>query len=189
MCRATILAHMDNVALAALVLSTGFSLLAVPDVHPGDLIEPTVQAAITTPIVLTVLLAFRLGGKPPVWERRLMAFFLAVMPTVYLTSMAVHGGDRTWLAIELAGQLAFAALALAGLRGSGWFLVAGIAAHGLLWDAWHLGRTSFMPDWYAIACLIVDVGWAAYAASRVAVWEAARATPRARAAYAPSPAA
>jgi len=177
---------MDTIALAALVLSTGLSLLVVPDIHFGDLIEPTVQAVITTPIVLTALLAFRLAGKPPVWERRLLALFLAVMPTIYLTSLALHGGDRTWLAIELAGQLVFAGLALAGLWGSGWFLVVGIAAHGLLWDAWHPGRTAFMPDWYAIACLIVDVGWAAYAASRVAVWQATPAATRAHAAYAPS---
>src|SRR5262249_55102973 len=94
---------MDTIALAALVLSTGLSLLVVPDIHFGDLMEPTVQAVITTPIVLTALLAFRLAGKPPVWERRLLALFLAVMPTIYLTSLALHGGDRTWLAIELAG--------------------------------------------------------------------------------------
>jgi hypothetical protein len=180
---------MDIIALAALVLSTGFSLLVVPDIRAGDLIEPTIQAVITTPIVLTVLLAFRLGGKPPAWERRLLALFLASMPTVYLTSLALHGGDRTWLGIELAGQLAFAGLALAGLRGSGWFLAAGIAAHGLLWDAWHHGRTSFMPDWYATACLIVDVGWAVYAASRIAAWQATPVATRARAAYAPSAAA
>jgi hypothetical protein len=53
-------------ALAALVLSTAWSQLAVPDLHLGDLVEPTVQAAILTPLVLTALLAFRLGGVAPV---------------------------------------------------------------------------------------------------------------------------
>ena len=66
----------------------------------------------------------------------------------------------------------FAVLAVAGLRGSGWYLAVGIAAHGLAWDLWHHGRTTFIPDWYTIGCLIVDVGWGLYAASRVAVWDA-----------------
>jgi hypothetical protein len=105
-----------------------------------------------------------------------LALFLLGMPTVYLGSLALHGGNRSWLTTELIGQIAFATLAIAGLRGSGWILVAGLAAHGLAWDLWHHGRTPFMPDWYAVGCLIVDVGWALYAASRVAVWHAAAAS-------------
>jgi len=169
---------MDVIALAALVLSTAMSMLLVPDLHAGDLVEPTIQAAILTPFVLTALLAFRVAGTPPVWERRLLALFLLLMPTVYLGSLALHGGDRAWLATEIAGQLVFATLAVAGLRGSGWLLVFGIAAHGVLWDLWHHGRTPFMPDWYATGCLIVDVGWALYAASRVPVWHGLARTER-----------
>jgi hypothetical protein len=93
---------MDILALAALVLSTAWSQLAVPDLHLGDLVEPTVQAAILTPLVLTGLLAFRLGGVAPVWERRLLALFLLAMPTVYLGALALHGGTRSWLTTELA---------------------------------------------------------------------------------------
>ena len=169
---------MDVIALAALVLSTAMSMLLVPDLHAGDLVEPTIQAALLTPFVLTALLAFRVTGTTPVWERRLLALFLLLMPTVYLGSLALHGGDRAWLATEIAGQLAFATLAIAGLRGSGWLLVFGIAAHGVLWDLWHHGRTPFMPDWYATGCLIVDVGWALYGASRVAVWHGLARTER-----------
>jgi hypothetical protein len=176
---------MDFIALAALVLSTALSLLMVPDLHVRDLVEPTVQAVILTPFVLTMLLALRFAAAPPVWERRLLALFLLSMPTVYLGALALHGGDRTWVGIELAGQAAFAALAVAGLRGSGWLLVAGIAAHGVLWDLWHHGRAPFIPDWYATGCLIVDVGWALYAASRVAVWHGGASVERpARAPYA-----
>jgi hypothetical protein len=162
---------MDVIALAFLVLSTTMSMLMVPDVRGTDLLEPTIQAVILTPFVLTAILAFRIAGTPPVWERRLLALFLLSMPTVYLGSLALHGGSPAWLAIEIGGQVAFAALALAGLRGSGWVLVFGLAAHGLLWDLWHHGRTPFMPDWYATGCLIVDIGWAVYAASRVKVWQ------------------
>ncbi len=165
---------MDTLALAALVLSTALSMLTVPDLQLHDLVEPTVQAALATPFVLTALVAMRIAAAPPIWERRLLALFLVAMPAVYLGSLALHGGGRGWLGVELAGQAAFAVIALAGLRRS-WVLVAGLAAHGLLWDLWHHGRTPFMPDWYATGCLAVDVGYALYAASRVRAWDAATA--------------
>src|ERR1043166_133294 len=96
---------MDVLALASLVLSTAMSMLLVPDLHAEDLVEPTLQAAILTPFVLTALLAFRIAGTPPVWERRVLALFLLSMPTVYLGSLAVHGGDRAWLGPAAAGQV------------------------------------------------------------------------------------
>jgi hypothetical protein len=161
---------MDLLAIAVLVLSTSASMLLVPDVHARDLIEPTVQAALGTPIVLTALLLGRFAGWRPLVERSLLAAFLFFMPTVYLGALALHGGGAPWPAVEAGGQAVFAALALVGLFGPEWVLVGGIAAHGLLWDLWHYGRTPFMPDWYAVGCLVVDVGWAVYAASRVPVW-------------------
>jgi hypothetical protein len=176
---------MDTIALACLILSTAFSLLVVPDLRLADFAEPTVQAAVGTPFVLTALVAFRMSGAPPVWERRLLALFLLLMPVIYLGMVALHGGGAGWLGVELAGQAAFATIAIVGLRRSGWVLVAGLAAHGLLWDSWHHGRAAFMPDWYATACLIVDVGWALYAASRVRVWgSVGAALPRGALAYA-----
>jgi hypothetical protein len=51
---------MEILALASLVISTAMSMPMVPDLHAGDLVEPTVQAAIPTPFVLTALLAFRI---------------------------------------------------------------------------------------------------------------------------------
>jgi len=165
------LRRMDTIALACLILSTGFSLLVVPDLRLADLAEPAVQAAVGTPFVLTALVALRVSAASPIWERRVLALFLLVMPTIYLGMLALHGGGPGWLGTELAGQAAFATIAIVGLRRSGWVLAAGIAAHGLLWDSWHHGRAAFMPDWYATACLIVDVGWALYAASRVRAWQ------------------
>jgi hypothetical protein len=165
---------MDTVAIALLVLSTAGSLLLVPDIRAADLIEPTIQAALTTPVVFTALLVMRLRGWRPIAERRLLALFLGMMPTVYLLAGALHGITPSWLAVEVIGQIFFAAVALAGLWWSPWFLVTGIAAHGLLWDLPHHGRAPFMADWYAIGCLVVDVGWAGYAALRVPAWEAER---------------
>lgn len=170
---------METIALTVLVLSTSLSMLLVPDLHAGSFVEPTVQAAVVTPFFLSAVLALRFTGAPPIWERRAFALFLASMPLVYLGSLALHGADRSWLTIELVGLLLFAAMAWVGLRRSAWVLVVGLAAHGLVWDFSHHGRTTFMPDWYAWGCLIVDVGYAFYAATRVAVWERSASAARA----------
>ena len=163
---------MNIAGMAVLILSTCAALLVAPDIHLADLGEPAIGATLGTPIILAALVGFRLAGLPSIFERRLLALFLVMMPTVYLSSLALHGGGAPWPAVEIVGQLIFAVLAIAGLQASGWYLAVGIGAHGLAWDLWHHGRTTFIPDWYTVGCLIVDVGWAVYAASRVGVWEA-----------------
>jgi hypothetical protein len=163
---------MDILGIVVLVLATCASLFAAPEFGPADLIEPTIQAAVTTPVVLSALVVGRLAGWPTRVERALLAAFLALMPTVYLLSLALHGAGAPWPLVEIAGQVLFAAVAIVGWRRSGYVLAAGIVAHGLLWDSWHYGATTFMPSWYAVGCLIVDVGWGFYAFTRVPVWEA-----------------
>jgi hypothetical protein len=118
----------------------------------------------------TLAVLRRRGASGAARERRVLAAFLAGMPFVYVTSFLVsrEGPLGDWLAIELVGLVVFGTLAWLGLRRSPWFLVAGIATHGLLWDLWHVDRTTFISNAYAVACLIVDVGLAAYAATRVA---------------------
>src|SRR6185436_2026472 len=74
-----------------------------------------------------------------------------------------------WLAIELLGLGIFGLLAVLGLKRSPWFLAIGIVGHGIVWDVSH--RTApFMPSWYAIMCLLVDVGLGLYAAARIPGW-------------------
>jgi hypothetical protein len=33
----------------------------------------------------------------------------------------------------------------------------GLAAHGLGWDLWHHGSSSYIASWYPSACLLVDL--------------------------------
>ena len=160
---------MDVLGIGSLVLWTGLSLLLVPDISAANWYEPTILAAVSMPIVLATLVALRLGRAPVVWERTLLASFLFFMPTVYLGSLALHGGSRDWLVTESVGQMLFAAVALIGWRVP-WVLAVGLASHGLGWDWWHYGRTGFIPDWYATACLMVDVGCGVYALSRLPAW-------------------
>jgi len=167
---------LDALGLAALTLSTSAATLLVPDLTLAALAHPAWSAAVSTPLLFTLIVVLRgRGRRGTSLERYVFAAFLALMPWVYVGSLLFTGGSAEWLWIELGGQLIFAALAVAGVRSSPWFLVAGIAAHGVLWDAWHYGRTPFMPDWYAVACLIIDVGWAVYAATQVQAWGARKA--------------
>ena len=127
-----------------------------------------------------VLLALtRLAGPAGVAvERAFIALFLAGMPVVYVVSSMAHRSGGAWLALELLGLLLYGGLAVGGWRRAPWLLAAGIAAHGLAWDAWHLVGPSYIPPWYALGCLLVDVGVAAYVATRLGVWQAARVSSR-----------
>jgi hypothetical protein len=124
-------------------------------------------------VVVTLVMSRSLGDRWVWLERPVLAAFLAGMPLVYVGSCLWYPpaeGSLGWLRVELAGVPLFATVALLGMRRWPWLLAAGIAAHGLCWDSWHVGRTSFVPDWYAIGCLAMDVTLALYVVARMATW-------------------
>lgn len=165
----------DAIGLTALTLSTTFALLFVPDLTLESLKNPAESAAVGTCFTFAILVVLRGSGKRASrMEQYLLAIFLGIMPLVYIQSRLVFGGSMEWLYIELGGLLIFPTLAVLGLKVSPWFTVAGLAAHGLLWDSWHPGRADFMPSWYAAACLSIDLGWAIYAATQVQAFREAR---------------
>jgi hypothetical protein len=134
----------------------------------GPVITLAVWGDLFTAVALTAIwVRGRAGARA---ERKILASFLASMPFVYLFNWAREPAAG-WLPVELLGAAVFIGLALLGLKRSVWFLAAGIAAHGVLWDLWHHGRTPFMPDWYALACLISDVGLGAYVAIHLTRFE------------------
>jgi hypothetical protein len=97
------------------------------------------------------------------------------MPPIYVSSFLiapVPGGSAPWLFIELAAVPLYGALAIAGYRGRFALLPIGIAAHGIGWDAWHYARSAYIPDWYSIACLELDIAMALYVAARIPRWRA-----------------
>ena len=67
------------------------------------------------------------------------------------------------LALESIGIVVYGGAAVAGYLRRPWLIGAGIIAHGLGWDLWHHGRSSYVPDWYSAACLVVDLGVGAFA--------------------------
>ena len=152
----------EELSLGVMIASLVAVTMTVPTASwseaPLDPCHVGVILAMTTGATLTVT-AFA-GERARRIERPLLAIFLAGMPLPYILNLVWYGGSAGWLAIELAALPIYGAIALAGLRRPA-VLAAGIAAHGLLWDAWHLAHTP-MPGWYAFGCLVVDQTMALY---------------------------
>jgi hypothetical protein len=109
-----------------------------------------------------------LGDRGLAVERVILSLFLGAMPLVYVASwFASPPASLARLGIEVLAVPLYGSFAVLGLRGSRWWLVVGIAAHGLCWDAWHDTANGVVPEWYAMACLVLDLGIAAYAAARI----------------------
>jgi hypothetical protein len=110
------------------------------------------------------------------FERNLLAGFLVGMPLVYVARYLFASTGHTanfWFWVELLGTIIFIALAVLGVRRSPWFLVIGMVLHGVAWDTWHYGTSTYIPDWYVIACLAVDLAFGAYLAARVPAYQSA----------------
>jgi hypothetical protein len=163
-------------ALAAALFAVG--LWGVPSWR-GAVFEVCHLAAIAGVATLVLLSVTRqLGARGVSIERGWSALFLIGMPVVYIVGWLTAANGRpspTWLWVELLGLPIYVTLAWLGLRRSPWFLVAGIAAHGLGWDAWHYAlHGAYIPTWYVTGCLLADVGLSLYLATRVPTWTRSR---------------
>jgi hypothetical protein len=119
-------------------------------------------------IVVAVLLS-RFAGEL-VW-RSFLVLFLFIAAGLYIVFALRAGESALWVVVEAAGVVVFGAVAVRGLRGSLWWIVAAWALHPL-WDVvLHYlgpGRT-FAPETYTIACLSFDLLVSAYVAIAYAV--------------------
>ncbi len=154
-------------------VGTWLSLYRVPWQVSGD---PCLVAAAATGGIVTCLWLTRWRGLHGVlFERNLLAGFLVLMPLVYVARylFAATGGANYWFWVEVLGTAIFVALAVLGVKRSPWFLAIGMVLHGLAWDAWHYRNSAYIPDWYVIACLAVDLSMGAYMVSRVPAYQRA----------------
>jgi hypothetical protein len=164
----------QTVLLIALSIITVWTLYMVPSWHAlGD---PFLLAAVAGAVTVACLWLTRwLGSRAMKFERAWLAAFLVAMPLVYVMGWfaARDRAATSWIWVELLGLALFAAFAALGFKKSAWFLVIGIAGHGLAWDSWHYKNSSYAPDWYAVACLLVDLALGAYVAARVPAYREA----------------
>ncbi|MDX2166030.1 MAG: hypothetical protein SF182_03170 [Deltaproteobacteria bacterium] len=156
----------DLVGFAFLYAQLLSTFWLVPDWSPAHLLQPVYLAAVGGIVTTFAITGIRVSGRRgSVIERLLLAVFLAGMPLIYLSSwlLAPQSG---WLAGELLGVAWFVGLAIAGWRGSIWWLAIGIAAHGVGWDLWHYRHATFIPNWYAVGCLLTDLSLGLYVATQ-----------------------
>jgi hypothetical protein len=132
-----------------------------PPLVVGLLINGVAYAAI---FIVVAILISRFTSEI-IW-RSFLVLFLFIAAGIYIV-FAVRAGDSAlWVVGELVGVAIFGAVALLGLRGSIWWIVAAWALHPL-WDVGlhYLGPgRSFAPETYTIACLSFDLLVAAYIA-------------------------
>ena len=155
-------------------VGTWLALYKVPWQASGD---PCLLAAAATGVIVICLWLTRWRGlRAVIFERNLLAGFLVVMPLVYVSRYLFASTGRAanyWLWVEVLGTLIFVALAVLGVKRSPWFLAIGMVLHGLGWDIWRYRNSTYIPDWYVIACLAVDLAFGAYVAARVPAYEKA----------------
>jgi hypothetical protein len=135
--------------------------VGAPPLILGLLINGVAYAAI---FIVVALLISRFADEF-VW-RAFLVLFMFIAAGLYIV-FAVRAGEGTlWLVGEFVGVAIFGGVALLGLRGSLWWIVAAWALHPL-WDVGlhYLGPgRSFAPETYTIACLSFDLLVAAYIA-------------------------
>jgi hypothetical protein len=160
--------------IIASLVDTWIALFRVPWRVSGD--PCLVAAAITGVIVCCLWITRWQGSRGVFFERYLLAGFLVFMALVYVIRyLFASAGQETnhWLWIEILSVVIFAAFAVLGVKRSPWFLAIGIAFHGLAWDSWHYQNSTYIPDWYVLACLAVDLTLGAYVAARVPAYQRA----------------
>ena len=160
--------------LNAVSIITVWTLSMVPSWQsPGD---PFLLAAVAGAITVVCLWLTRwLEPRAMRFERAMLSVFLVGMPLVYVMGWlaARDHAASSWIWVELLGLALFAAFAALGLKNSPWFLAVGIAGHGVAWDSWHYQNSAYIPDCYAVACLLVDLALAAYVAARIPAYREA----------------
>lgn len=139
------------------------STLLAPEPPWRNWSEPTHIAMAAVWIITPILGLLRfVSPRRARLEQAILALFLAGMPVMYLWAALLRAPDASTLSVEALGGLIFGGLAVLGYLRYPWLLGLGIIGHGLGWDLWHYGKSHFMPDWYAVACLLTDVGLGLY---------------------------
>lgn len=163
----------ETIALIGVTVAATWMLYAVPS-WQGVLLDPCLHASIASAITVALLwMTWSLGSRAAKAERIVLTIFLVGMPFVYLARYR-YVGAADGFGIELLGVPIYATLALLGWKQSPWFLAVGIAAHGFGWDSWHYQNSAFIPSWYALGCLLVDLSIGAYVAVRIPAYAEAR---------------
>ena len=120
--------------------------------------------ALLVGIILALVLAIFASVVGFDRDRAFYATVMAVIALLYGLFAAISGSTSTLL-LEGIGITAFLVVSVLGFKISQWFLVAGLAAHGIFdFFHGHLIENSGVPVWWPMFCGSYDVTAAAYLA-------------------------
>lgn len=155
-------------SLVPVVAATVAVLWLVPDTPLRHLDDPSYWGVVGYMVALGLVGIRRWRHPLHIFpEYRVMLGFLIAMPIIYLANWLRFGEGVVWLGLEVAGAAFYWGIAWLATARAAWWLPAGIGAHAL-WDFWHYDRLSYVPDWYALSCGIIDAAIALYVLGRLA---------------------
>ncbi|WP_224826748.1 hypothetical protein [Cognatishimia sp. MH4019] len=143
-----------------LVLVTFVALQFVPAFPLRNLDDPShwgVLGFVCVAAFLALCKSWDLESPPLRW---LFAAFLVALPTIYVANWLRWGGSEAALWLELFGLAFWTGLAVVSLWRKQVIWI-GVALHAV-WDATHFGHSSYVPDWYIVACIAADIGLAGF---------------------------
>lgn len=142
-----------------LVGAVALALRFVPGFPRFYLDDPNRWAVAACVVVIAVMLlrGWRSRGVEP--HVHALTAILMALPLVYVADWIRFGGSALWLLVELLGVALFWGFAWAAVKKGPRFLAWGIGIHAG-WDLMHFGASEYVPDWYVIACVIIDVALA-----------------------------
>ena len=127
---------------------------------PNPLAGRSLRAPILWGVVVGIIQAASPLGFWWLDPATVYALSLALIAAVYI-GFAVADGRPRVIAVEAAVAAVFVVVAAAGVTGSAWLLVAGLAGHGFK-DLWqHRSHYVANTRWWPPFCLVVD--WVAAA--------------------------
>jgi hypothetical protein len=135
-----------------------------------DTIERAAHAHLRAPVLWGLVVGAAQAASPlAFWwldTATVYALGLILIAAIYI-GFAVADGRARVIAIETSVASAFVIVAAAGITGSPWLLVIGLAGHGLK-DLWQ-HRTHFVANtrWWPPFCLVVDLTVAAILAIEI----------------------
>jgi len=129
--------------------------MGIPNIYGGEM-----KREITVGITLAGVTAALLLALPEPMAKGAVAILLSVIAAIYIGFSLASKGELPVIK-QVAGAIGFILLAFLGLWFSWWFLVAGLALHGV-WDYLHHGRRGkgVVPRWYVPFCAAYDIALA-----------------------------
>ena len=157
---------MEKISIGLVFLATFCLYPLVPDNPVHHLDNPNYWGVMGYVAIFATVVILRLNESLSIeLERSILTVFLAGMPLIYVADWVRFDGTSFWIIVELIGLSIYAAIAYLSNKKYLILLPIGIAGHGL-WDLLHFNQDLYVPNWYVLACAIIDIAVGFYVYAR-----------------------